>query len=195
MEKRYKNWYPDELNEYEYIGQQKHIIYLLSMICKSSIFYNHRIRYAWHARNKIKPSSKIFHPYEIVKDFPVWCEIYWNRKVIGNPVKNRYHTQTEIIYQLHKPKHFNNDNSYTNIWTINPSRTPEHPCSFPNEIPKRCIETTTKTNDVVIDPYMGIGTTIITAVKNNRRFIGVEKNENYYNIVVEKLDNFYNQLY
>ena len=194
MEKRYKNWYPDEVNEYAYIGQQKHLIYLLSRICKSSIFYNHRIRYAWHPRNKIQPASKMFHPYEIVKDFPVWCDITWNRKAIGNPIKNRFYTQTEKIYQLYRPKYFNNDKKYSDLWTINPSKTPEHPCSFPEEIPKRCIETTTKVNDVVLDPYMGLGTSIISAVKNNRNFIGIEKDKKYFDIAVQKLDYFYKQL-
>ena len=194
MEKRYQNWYPDEINEYEYIGQQKHLIYLLSNICKSSIFYNHKIRYAWHPRNKIQPNSKIFHPYEIIKDFPIWCDITWNRKSIGNPVPTRFHTQTEKIYQIHKPKYFDNEKKYTNLWSITPSKTPMHPCSFPEDIPYRCMITTTRKNDIVIDPYMGIGTTVLCAAKYNRKFIGIEKEKKYFDIAAEKLDLFYQQL-
>lgn len=193
MKERYQNWYPDEINEYEYIGQQKHLIYLLNQICRSSIFYNHRPRMAWHPRNKIQPRSKCFHPWMIVNDFPVWQEIVWNRGTWSNPAKNRCHITDERIYQINKPLTWKNPNQYTSIWKINPSKD-EHVCSFPISIPHRCIELTTEKQQTIIDPYMGIGTTCIAAIKTNRRFIGIEKDKKYFDIAVKKIKHQYKQL-
>ncbi|MBF42746.1 MAG: hypothetical protein CMD97_05785 [Gammaproteobacteria bacterium] len=190
----YERFYEDNVNEYIYQGQQKALIHELQRICISSIYYNHRPRPAWHSRNKIQPASKIHHPWEWLREFPIWTEIIWNRLGFTNPKQTRFHCVDERIYQIGKPRKFKNPKNYTSIWNIPPTHEKEHVCSFPAEIPKRCIETTTEENDVVIDPYMGIGTTILTAVNMNRRFIGIERDETYFNVVKRRLDSYYNQI-
>ena len=49
-ERQFKDWYPDDLPELVYQDQQKQIITELMRVCDSSIFYNHKVRYAWHSR-------------------------------------------------------------------------------------------------------------------------------------------------
>ncbi|MBF4806455.1 MAG: site-specific DNA-methyltransferase, partial [Pseudoleptotrichia goodfellowii] len=53
----------------------------------------------------------------------------------------------------------------------------------------RGIELWTNENDIVLDPFAGIGSTNYVALKMGRRTIGVELKENYYNIAVENTDN------
>ena len=63
-----------------------------------------------------------------------------------------------------------------------------HPAVFPVELPTRCIELLTYREDVVCDPFMGSGTTGVACVNTNRRFIGIEKDENYFNIAKTRIE-------
>jgi DNA modification methylase len=46
---------------------------------------------------------------------------------------------------------------------------------------------TTLENDIVLDPFMGSGTTAIVAIKHNRKFIGIELNQNYIDIAMKRI--------
>ena len=58
----------------------------------------------------------------------------------------------------------------------------KHPAVFPVELPMRHIESWTNEGDVVLDPFMGSGTTAIAAMRLNRHFIGLEMNPDYVEI-------------
>ena len=77
------------------------------------------------------------------------------------------------------------------IWTMNPERAKRigHPAPFPEELPNRLIKLFSFTNDIVIDPFMGSGTTAIAAIKNNRNFVGYEINEEYINLANDRIEN------
>lgn len=62
-----------------------------------------------------------------------------------------------------------------------------HPCQFPISIPQRLILALTNTNEIVVDPFLGSGTTAASAVLLNRRFIGAEKVERYVEISEERI--------
>lgn len=53
---------------------------------------------------------------------------------------------------------------------------------FPVLLPETCILLATNKNDTVLDLFMGSGTTGVACVKHNRNFIGIELNENYFDI-------------
>lgn len=76
------------------------------------------------------------------------------------------------------------------IWDI--KKTPKersfgHPAMFPVELCKRLVEIYTAEGDVVIDPFMGSGSTIIAAKELNRKGIGVEINEDYVGLAKNRL--------
>jgi site-specific DNA-methyltransferase (adenine-specific) len=54
-----------------------------------------------------------------------------------------------------------------------------HPAPFPVELPYRCIQLYTYSNEVVLDPFMGSGQTALAALKSGRCFVGYEVNEEY----------------
>jgi site-specific DNA-methyltransferase (adenine-specific) len=54
-----------------------------------------------------------------------------------------------------------------------------HPAPFPVELPQRLIELYTYRDDVVLDPFMGSGTTAVAAVRTDRRFVGYDTDEDY----------------
>ena len=65
----------------------------------------------------------------------------------------------------------------------------EHKAVMKQEICDYFIEKFTKTGDIVLDPFMGIGTTGIACKKLNRNFIGYEIDEKYFNIAKERIEN------
>jgi adenine-specific DNA-methyltransferase len=64
----------------------------------------------------------------------------------------------------------------------------EHPCQFPEDMITRIILATTNTNDIILDPFIGSGTTAVVAKKYNRRFIGCEIVKKYVDIANHRLN-------
>lgn len=59
---------------------------------------------------------------------------------------------------------------------------------FPIELPETCILLSTNEKDTILDLFMGSGTTGIACINTNRNFIGIELNENYFNIAKERMN-------
>ena len=76
------------------------------------------------------------------------------------------------------------------IWTFNAesARRVQHPAPYPVELPQRFIKLYTYSNDVVLDPFMGSGTTGLAAKANQRNYVGFETNETYRKIAQNRLD-------
>lgn len=62
-----------------------------------------------------------------------------------------------------------------------------HPAVFPVELPKKIIEIFTQSNKLILDPFMGSGTTLRAAKDLNRKAIGIEIEEKYCEIAVQRL--------
>ena len=63
-----------------------------------------------------------------------------------------------------------------------------HPCQFPVALAERCILAFTKEDDLVLDPFVGVGSSIIAAVKNKRKGIGIDKEKKYLEIAQNRLE-------
>jgi adenine-specific DNA-methyltransferase len=68
-----------------------------------------------------------------------------------------------------------------NVKSNHPEKT-EHPCQFPIELVERCVLALTNESDIVLDPYAGVGSSIIAAIRHNRKGYGVDKEESYIRI-------------
>lgn len=79
------------------------------------------------------------------------------------------------------------DYERTNIWRITPAHDPRHPAIFPVELAERVISYYSFKNDVVLDPFAGIGTVGKAAVKLGRRFVLIEQNPQYVSIIREEV--------
>lgn len=75
------------------------------------------------------------------------------------------------------------DYEHTNIWRITPAHDKRHPAIFPVELAERVIRYYSFIGDVVLDPFAGIGTVGKAAAKLERRFVLIEKNVEYMNII------------
>jgi adenine-specific DNA-methyltransferase len=74
----------------------------------------------------------------------------------------------------------------SNVKNNHPEKT-DHPCQFPIELVSRCIKSMTDINDVVMDPFLGSGTTLVSAIQEGRNGIGIEKDERYCQIASERI--------
>lgn len=68
------------------------------------------------------------------------------------------------------------------------ARRDEHPCQLPEPLLERLILMTTNENDVVLDPFIGAGTTALAAKRLGRNYIGIDLDQKYKKIVSEKLE-------
>ena len=79
-----------------------------------------------------------------------------------------------------------------NVWTICPTKSKDagnHPAVFPEQLANDHILSWSNPNDLVLDCFMGANTTGKMAKINNRKFIGIEIDESYYNIVIDRITN------
>ena len=80
----------------------------------------------------------------------------------------------------------------SDVWDIpnvkaNHVEKTEHPCQFPVAIPTRLIRALTRPEAVVLDPFMGSGSTGVAAVLEKRSFVGIEKDHRYFQIAQNRL--------
>lgn len=76
-----------------------------------------------------------------------------------------------------------------NVKSNHPEKT-THPCQFPIELVERCVLALTNKNSWVLDPYAGVGSTLIAALKNCRNAIGIEKESEYCKIAENRIQEY-----
>jgi modification methylase len=75
------------------------------------------------------------------------------------------------------------------VWTMNPESAKKvgHPAPFPIELPYRLIQLYTFKGDIILDPFMGSGTTAIAALKAERKYIGYDNDPEYVKLAEERV--------
>lgn len=73
-----------------------------------------------------------------------------------------------------------------NVKSNHPEKT-EHPCQYPVELVERCVLALTNKDSWVLDPYAGVGSTILASIKNDRNAIGIEREEKYLKIAKKRI--------
>ena len=80
--------------------------------------------------------------------------------------------------------------AWTNgVWTFNGESKKRigHPAPFPVELPKRCIQMFSYVGDLVLDPFLGSGTTLLACSDLERRGVGVDIDEDYCALAVKRI--------
>jgi DNA modification methylase len=91
----------------------------------------------------------------------------------------RAHPDAELVAQ----SRIDDDYERTNIWRIQPSYDRRHPATFPVELAEKVIRYYSFKKDVVLDPFAGIGTVGKAAVRLGRRFVLIEQDRRYVDII------------
>lgn len=73
-----------------------------------------------------------------------------------------------------------------NVKSNHPEKV-DHPCQFPIELVERCVLALTEEKSWVLDPFAGVGSSVIAAIKNDRNAVGIERDETYCNIARQRI--------
>lgn len=169
----------------DYELQQREILNELLRVIKpsGSIFYNHI---------DILFNHLTIHPTYIY-DFPLKQIIIWNRGNTPKLDKSYFFPITEYIFWLKKSKDarpiFDRHCCYfqNSIWNIRAAVENDHPAPFPLELAFNCVAATCQPNDIVLDCYMGSGTTAIAAIKNKCNYIGCDMVESFVDMANRRI--------
>lgn len=82
------------------------------------------------------------------------------------------------------------DYEKTNIWRINPETTSKHLAPYPISLTDRVIKYYSFKNDIILDPFIGSGTTAISAKKLGRNYLGIELLPEYCNMAIKRIYNY-----
>lgn len=87
-----------------------------------------------------------------------------------------------------------NGKNPTNVWEMNrvafgSKEKTSHPAQFPVAMIERIVKGWSNENDIVLDPFMGSGTTAIACMNTNRKYIGYELDEEYWKLANERINN------
>ena len=81
------------------------------------------------------------------------------------------------------------------VWTISSRPFSEaHFATFPPELPLICISAGSQEGDLILDPFNGAGTTGLVARELGRKYVGIDLNESYLDITIERVEHTLNQL-
>lgn len=145
-----------------------------------SLFYNHKNRI--HKGVLVSPYQWLFKTPFIIRQ-----EIIWNRKSSPSVNSCRFLPSTEQIYWLTKSTHpnffRNKDAEFTaEVWDLIPEKNTKHPAPFPVKIPDNILDCIPKKDNerlLVLDPFIGSGTTAKSAIKHDCDYIGFELIKEY----------------
>ena len=112
-----------------------------------------------------------------------------------NPVptcNNKYLSDTEYIMFMRKGANIYGTYESKRKYFVTPTNTEDkrawgHPTPKPVNIIRTLIENSTQEGDLVLDPFMGSGTTAIAAIRSNRHYIGFELSEEYHKICQKRI--------
>lgn len=81
------------------------------------------------------------------------------------------------------------------IWTMNAesARRIGHPAPFPEELPNRLIQLYSFKDDIILDPFMGSGTTALSAIKSGRKYVGYDVSEEYVSLSEKRIHSYLSQ--
>lgn len=176
--------YNDCMPHDEYVGWQRKCLEEMMRIIndKGAIFYNHK----WRVQGGLLQDRQ-----DIVSGFPVRQIIIWKRAGGINFNAGYFLPTYEVIYLIAK-KEFKlapKANVFGDVWEFPQEAHNPHPAPFPVALIDRIIKSTNA--NLIVDPFMGSGTTAIAARKNGRDYIGIELSPEYVKLAEERISNDY----
>jgi site-specific DNA-methyltransferase (adenine-specific) len=132
-----------------------------------------------------------------IKD--LWLRI--TRKDYDGIIKNTNSHQKEYlrlrnVLSNRSPRKVN----FTNVWSFLPPsfavkngvKNKKHPTQKPLELIKRLVELTTKEGDIILDPFAGSGTLAIACLETNRKYVCIEKDDEYFKVMKKRISQWHN---
>lgn len=182
---KYNN-YDDDMPMDDYFNWQKEFI---EMCLRKSdlLFYNIQMI----TGNKVALFRLLGHFAEQIKEIIVW------NKINSQPAINSgcLNSQFEFIFVFDAKKaihrKFDKCNflrgTETNLWNIKRQRNENHKAGFPLAMIERILRNFTNADDIVLDPFMGSGTTGVACRNLGRKFVGIELDTEYFKVAENRI--------
>lgn len=124
----------------------------------------------------------------IQKRFKVKNIITWvkNNTSMGD-LKGDFAPKTEFIIFFQKGRRLINGRRDSNVFEFNKTRNELHPTQKPVDMTEYMLSKFSDEGNVILDPFMGSGTTGVACVNTNRNFIGMELDDKYFKIAKERI--------
>ena len=162
-----------------------------------------RNRVVWHFGHGLHASRRFSGRYETILWFSKTEEYVFNLDAIRIPSKypgKRYYKGPKVGQPSANPLGKNPSDFWEFIvdewdrcvWDIpnvkanHPEKT-QHPCQFPVELVERCVLAFTREGEWVLDPYGGVGSAAIAALKNKRRAVTVDRDKTYATTALKRI--------
>ncbi len=179
LQKGYANHH-DCMPHDEYVAWQRSCLKEMMRILSNdgAIFYNHK----WRVQAGLLQDR-----HDIVDGFPVRQIIIWRRKGGLNFNAGYFLPTYEVIYLIAKPdfKLSPKANSYGDVWEFTQEMNNPHPAAFPVTLIDRIVSSTSA--KIVLDPFMGSGTTALAAINNKRNYVGIEISPKYCEMAKKRI--------
>ena len=167
----------------EYVKWQRDCLVEMMRIIPDTgaIFYNHK----WRVQGGVLQDRQ-----DIVEDFPVRQIIIWKRKGGLNFNAGYYLPTYEVIYLIAKSKFklAPKANAYGDVWEFTQEMNNDHPAAFPVSLIERIVLSTNA--KIVLDPFMGSGTTAIAAINFKRNFVGIDISPEYCEMARKRIKQY-----
>lgn len=145
--------------------------------------------FIWCSKEQILDILNFFHKKNCMFEI-----LTWNKSNPTPMTNNTFLPDIEYcLYFRETGVKLNDGYELKSKWYISPINKADkdkykHPTIKPLQLVKRHIEHTTQKNDLVLDCFSGSGTTCVACKELNRRYIGIEKNPEYYKISIDRLN-------
>ncbi len=176
----------DNMPHDDYVAWQRECLKEMLRVTKEdgAVFYNHK----WRVQGGLLQDR-----HDIVEGFPVRQIIIWRRKGGINFNPGYFLPTYEVIYLIAKPKFklAPKASSLGDIWEFGQELKNTHPAPFPVKLIERIVGSTN--GKIILDPFMGSGTTAIAALNLDREYIGIELSKKYCELADERIKNHQKQ--
>lgn len=179
LQKGYSH-HEDSMPHKDYVKWQRDVLQECLRVIKEdgAIFYNHK----WRVQAGLLQDRQ-----DIVSGFPVRQIIIWRRKGGINFNPGYFLPTYEVIYMIAKKKFrlAPKTNKHGDVWEFGQELNNPHPAPFPVPLIERIIGSTNA--QIVLDPFMGSGTTAIAAINLNRDYVGIDISPEYCKMAEERI--------
>jgi len=173
----------DSMPHNEYVKWQRDCLTEMMRIIPEdgAIFYNHK----WRVQGGLLQDRQ-----DIVSAFPVRQIIIWRRKGGFNFNAGYFLPTYEVIYLISKPKFklISKANAHGDVWEFTQEMNNEHPAAFPVSLIDRIVSATDA--EIILDPFMGSGTTAISAINFKRDYIGIDISPEYCEMAQKRIKQY-----
>lgn len=177
-------------NKYEKIKNDKDSYNLISEYLKkcNEILKDNSAIYCFCSWHNVDFFKQEFEKYFKLKNIIVWNK---NNTSMGD-LKGSYAPKHEFILFGHKGRRLIEGFRYPDVLDFKRTNNKLHPTQKPIDLLEIFVKTSSKEGDTIFDGFMGSGSTGIACLKNNRNFIGVELEKEYFDIAKERIENLEN---